>query len=219
MIKFKCFLDNVANDMPIVHTKDIDFDWIQRAKEYYSTTNRSSKTTSCPGIFSIVKAGWIHRSYQDIKIQTNGDGYTFNWETRIDQKETKNGKYIQDYVSYHDAGLLSDFYNLGHNTLKTVIKIQSPWFVEIPKGYSLLLMPVAYSDDNRFTAASGLLKGNQFLNVQLYWHRLNSTEMIAKGTPLNQMLLIQDETVYHEIETVEDVGLYLKENFNYFDKY
>ena len=100
------------------------------------------------------------------------------------------------------------------NTLETVIKIQTPWFVEVPKGYSLLMMPLPYSDDKRFTAATGLLRGNQPLNVQVFWHCLNSEEIIPAGTPLNQMILIKDQSVGYEINYEPNSAKFITEKFD-----
>ena len=108
----------------------------------------------------------------------------------------------------------SNFSSLEKIQLETVIKIQTPWFVEVPKGYSLLLMPLPYSDDKRFTAAMGLLRGNQPLNVQVFWHCLNSEEIIPAGTPLNQMILIKDQSVGYEINYEPNSAKFITEKFD-----
>ena len=100
--------------------------------------------------------------------------------------------------------MLEKFKKFEKNTLTTIIKIQSPWYVTIPDGYSLLSMPVPYNDDSRFTAATGLLKGSNYLNIQLYWHRINSKEKIEKGTPLCYYLVMKDEIFTEEISEIND---------------
>ena len=215
MLKFKCFIEGVAEKMPIIPTKEHSFEWFQKAREFYSQNKHLDfQTTRCPGIASIFTKGWIQKSYQDFVIKTNGDEESFAWESEIDQHIEVKGIFFGDYVSFHSADQLADFKKFPPGTLKTMIKIHSPWFVEIPKGYSLLVMPVPYSDESRFTAATGILKGNQFLNVQLYWHCLNSTEVVKAGTPLNQMLLIKDDVIAYDIETIEDASDYLREKWN-----
>jgi hypothetical protein len=73
-------------------------------------------------------------------------------------------------------------------------------------------MPVPYNDDNRFTAATGILKTNNFWNVQLYWHARPGKHIIKAGTPIGQMIAIKNDTVDSEIEIVEDARSFLKEN-------
>lgn len=212
MLKFYCFDPEVAKNMPIIPARDYDFEWVNKAKEYYLINNESVKTTKCPGIFSLISKGWIQRSYQDITIKTNNDGESFEFITE-DQKKKRGGKYTNSYVNGHNKEQLQIFKAWQDNTLKTVLKIQSPWCVDIPKGYSLLMMPLPYSDDVRFTAASGLLKGKNFLNVQLYWHCKNSTELIKSGTPLNQMFLIKDESHDYSISVIDDIDEFAKDLF------
>jgi hypothetical protein len=91
-----------------------------------------------------------------------------------------------------------------------MIKIQSPWMVEIPIGYKLLFMPIPYNDDNRFVAAHGILKGKNWLNIHLFWYKTNSKEFVKKGTPLCQYLLIREEEVDFVINTSNE------EDKNYF---
>ena len=205
-------MDGVAENMPIIPIKQYHFEWIERAKQFYAVNDYSVKTTKCPGILSILNKGWIQRSYQDILIETKGDNRDFNWKTPIDQATTKNGCAIGDYIHWHYQEQFDAFHPVRPGTLQTILKINSPWFVEVPKGYSLLMMPVPYNDDNRFTAATGLLRGNNFLNVQLFWHCTNSVERIPAGTPLNHMILIKDDTVDYHIETIDNAMKYLKEN-------
>ena len=71
----------------------------------------------------------------------------------------------------------------------------------VPKGYRLLSMPVAYSDTNAFTAATGLLnEGIEALNVQLYWHNLNGETFVKKGTPICQYILIKNIDITEKFE-------------------
>ena len=63
-------------------------------------------------------------------------------------------------------------------------------------------MPIPYNDETRFVAATGLVKNKSWLNVQLFWNRINSKEIIKKGTPLCQYVLIKDNSVDYIIENV-----------------
>ena len=199
--------------MPLIPAKEVNFKWIDKAREFYKTNNHERKTTKCPGIFSVINTGWIHRTYMDVTIKTFGDGERVETTTQMDQlRATVQGKLIGEYVEFHPPYQYGDFRNDTPNTLRTIIKIQTPWWADIPKGYSLLMMPIPYNDDARFTASIGLLKGKQPLNIQLNWHCLNSTEVIKAGTPIGQMVLVKDEPDDYEIEIVEDAESFLLEN-------
>ena len=215
-VKFTCFTEGVAEKYPIIPTGKNHLKWMKRALEYYkSVPTGGVKITKCPGIASIVNEGWVMRSSMDIQIKTNGDGKNFWWATSEDQIKTEAGaSFLGHYIHFHDPEQLMQFQEKTPNTLETVIKIQTPWFVEVPKGYSLLLMPLPYSDDKRFTAAMGLLRGNQPLNVQVFWHCLNSEEIIPAGTPLNQMILIKDQSVGYEINYEPNSAKFITEKFD-----
>lgn len=222
MLKFKCFIPEVAEKMPLIPTKDYNFKWVKEAKEYYSNIQVDRKTTSCPGIFSLLRTGWIHRSYMDIRIETYKDGNSYKTMSSYDQMKIggpKVSKFVKEYIGFHGANQI-EWVDLPQGTSRTMIKIQTPWFVEIPKGHSLLMMPIPYADDARFTAATGLLRGNNFLNVQLFWNQKEGVEIIKKGTPLNQMILIKDEPEDYEIEVVpaDILDSYMKENYPLYDE-
>lgn len=224
MLKFKCFIKEVAENMPLIPIKDYNFKWVKEAREFYKTAdhpNHEKKTVSCPGIFSMLRTGWIQRAYMDIRVETYHDGLSYKTMTSYDQERLAGqaGRFVGQYVGFHDAQQLQ-WVDLPNGTARTLLKIQTPWFVEIPKGYSLLMMPIPYSDDARFTAATGLLKGNNYLNVQLFWNQKEGTEIIKKGTPLNQMVLIKDEPDDYEIEVIAPdlVDGYMKEKYPYYEE-
>ena len=194
-INFKCFIPDIINNFPIKKTKPSDFKWFKKAVEDYKFNKPLIHTSKCPGIVSILNFGWIQYSYQDFTIETNGDKENFKWTSEIDQKSLPNGDLLQDYISDHPPDQLEKFKPFPKGVLHTMIKIQSPWMVEIPIGYKLLFMPIPYNDDNRFVAAHGILKDKNWLNIHLFWYKTNSKEFVKKGTPLCQYLLIKEEQV------------------------
>jgi len=203
-INFKCFIPDVINNFPIKKTKPSDFKWFKKAVEDYKFNKPLIHTSKCPGIVSILNFGWIQYSYQDFTIETNGDKENFKCTTEIDQKSLPNGDLIHDNISDHPPEQLEKLKPFPKGVLHTMIKIQSPWIVEIPTGYKLLSMPIPYNDDNRFVAAHGILKDKNWLNIQLFWYKTNSKEFVKKGTPLCQYLLIKEEEVDFVINTINE---------------
>jgi hypothetical protein len=209
-LKFVCLIPEVAKTMPIVSAGKINYNWFRNATDVFKQQKENTRGQSlrhvarCPGIISVSKSGWIQRSYQDIAIGTNGTGVGFDWNTPIDQSKLETGhEWNYSYISHHDDSVLAAYNNLKPHTLKTTIKIQSPWVVYVPSGYQLLCVPIPYPDDNRFTAAIGTLDGDQgpnFLNVQIFWHSLQGKEVIPAGTPLVQYFLVKKEEVKVTVE-------------------
>lgn len=213
MIDFMCLDPDIAKRMPIIRASEINHEWLRKAEAYYENRQDLFKTTKCPGIHMVLNRGWIQRAYQDFSITTNGDNISFKYAVSEQQLKKPNGKYMGSYICSggHPPSQLQQFKEWPTNTLHTVIKIQSPWVARIPKGYSLMTLPLPYVDETRFSSAIGLMKGTQFLNVQLYWHRLNSKEVIKAGTPLQQMLLVKNEREDYNINVVEDFNTILHE--------
>ena len=205
---FKSFIPSVIKETPIRKIKPLEFKWIKKAFEDYKKIKeqhfRVMHTAKCPGIMSIMNTGWVQCAYQDLTIKTFGDYSSFSWTSEIDQEKLKYGTVMNQYLNIHTPDQLEKFKPFPIHTYHTIFKIQSPWYVYIPKGYSLLSMAIPYHDDDRFTAATGILKGENFLNIQLYWHRINSTEVIKKGTPLVQYILLKDEEIDWELKEMTD---------------
>lgn len=201
MIKFKSLIPELVKTMPITRASKINYNWYRKALKDIKTSDFS--TAKCPGIIGINATGWVQRTYQTIKITTRaGDLKFFDWETEIDQKKLPFGNVMGNYIGWHIADQMAKYKDMPPSTLHTILKLNSPWIVEIPDGYSLLALPIPYNDDVRFTAACGILKGTNWLNAQLFWHCLDGTETIPAGTPIQQYILLKDNVVKETVETI-----------------
>ena len=196
-IEFVNEIPGVADLMPIIDAKHYKHQWVNRAQQDFAKIRenpnwRNEKmmhTARCPGIFSLQRHGWILRTWQDIVITTNGDGKSFTWKSA----STHGG----DPVGYHDTMQYSTYMeNWPLNTLPLVLKINTGWRCNVPKGYYLMEIPVAHADENRFTAVPGYFSkeaGPASMNVQLLWHVVNGEELIKAGTPIAQYILVPKE--------------------------
>lgn len=208
-VVFECLIPGVERLMPIVPAKDIRHTWVHKAHQELAQLRKSPTwgmerlihVAKCPGIFQLQRYGWVMRTWQDITIETFGDGKEFIWSSAIDQKTLANG-IAGDAVGAHPDFQFSAFFdNWGTNSLKTLIKMQTPWRCMVPKGFHLMEMPVAYSDENRFTTVSGFFSHNQGpaqMNPQFIWHVLNGKTLIKAGTPIAQYILVPD--IKHDME-------------------
>lgn len=207
-LEFVSLLPEVTKIMPIIPASKQQYNWVKKAYENYkksdykdknSNSDRFTHVMRCPGMISLNNTGWIQRSWQDIIIETNGDGKTFEWRTPINQKimDTDHG-WKWDYISYHSEDNYG-VYNTDKKNIQSVVKVQSPWIVYVPKGYSLLCMPIPYPDNHDFTSCIGFLedadKGPNFLNVQMFWHVFDGATKIPAGTPLCQYILVKKDKV------------------------
>lgn len=181
--------------MPIIPAREYKPRWMDLARADFAAelgkgypAKRLVSIHKCPGIISMFNTGWILRAWQDFSIITDGDGESFRWQAPVNLVKYRQSPDIDDMVAKRMP--------LRENTLKTIIKFNSPWFVDMPRGWNLMFMPMMYSDDTRFTSAPGILDPDidSGLHVQLYWHRLNSVETIRAGTPLVHLIPVKKDS-------------------------
>lgn len=150
-------------------------------------------TAKCPGIYNLAKHGFIMTTWQDITIETNGDGESFTWSTPTAQETLTNGAEVGGMVGYHSRAQYTDLVGASPNTLANVLRIQTPWRCIVPDGYYLYEGPVPYNNDDRFTTVSGVFSrehGVAQMNVQILWHVMNGKTLIKAGTPIAHYMLI-----------------------------
>jgi hypothetical protein len=200
----------------MVEARDIKHPWTRRALLKLTSARKTPEfgleksvyTARCPGIFNLQRHGWVMRTWQDITIETFGDGSRFEWTSAVDQKIFNER--VGDAVAFHPKQQLADYMdNWPSNTLDTLVKIQTPWRCLVPKGYYLLEMPVAYSDENRFTTVHGVYsrdKGIAQMNPQFMWHVMNGKTLIKAGTPIAQYILVPKDRFKMEVRAVGEIN-------------
>jgi hypothetical protein len=209
-VVFECLIPGVERLMPMVEAKDIRHAWVNKAQQELAQLRKSPSwgmeklihTAKCPGIFQLQRHGWVMRTWQDVTIETFGDGSRFEWASPIAQN--KLNEQAGEYIGFHPEMQLANYMdNWPKNTLRTLLKFQSPWRCVVPKGYYLLEMPVAYSDESRFTTVSGFFnyeQGPAQMNPQFMWHIPNGKTLIKAGTPIAQYILVPKDKYDMEIK-------------------
>jgi len=176
-----------------------------------SLRSRGSDIRQCPGIVQYLQRGYIIKSWQDINIETDESGDTFTWESSTSRYEILNNHQYETSPHLNEKSISpeveieltsfpqSQFFDFfpRKNTLKCVIKINTPWFVKLPKGYGALILPVFHDNEERFTTIPGILLTDYLekINIQLYWHNLGreNASVIKAGTPLAKIIPIKLE--------------------------
>jgi hypothetical protein len=126
------------------------------------------------------------------------------------------------YVSSHTRSQSEPLLDDPDNTLKTVVKLETPWRVEASDDIVLLFMPVTYNNEHRFQAAHGILdtKYGHVLNIQLFWKDMNSKTLVRAGTPLVQIIPIPRQSLSLAnydvvIDKFQEADLEKEQAFNY----
>lgn len=173
---------------PIIPAPSVKREW--RKQPQTSAYNPNSKTKNCPGMNLLMNAGWVIPVPADFKIITNGDGLNFEYVESL-RFQNERG-WDPTYIGFHDQEQAERVLDDNTKTLKSVVKVHTPWRVEIDSDYYLLQMPVHYNNESRFTPATGILDPaySHEINIQLFWHVLQGETLVRAGTPLVQYVPI-----------------------------
>lgn len=218
-IEFYSVIPEITDVAPIIPAHSVKPKWFKAAQDNFIDTAKSPNfgmhkflhTAKCPGIFNLIRYGWVMTTWQDIIIKTNGDMQSFEWKTPLDQTKLTNGSTVGDTVAYHPPRQLSDYYGGWDDSLNCVLRINTPWRCIVPKGYYLLEGPLPYTEETRFTTISGFYSqdyGVSQLNVQLKWHVLNGETLIKAGTPIAHFMLVPKDEAQLVVSKASDKQIY-----------
>lgn len=217
-IRFYSLEPGVTDLYPIITAHSLKRSWMEpEVRKKKCPISGMLSSSNCPGITNIANSGYIMTAPADFIITTNGDGVTFKWEVPYMFKKGMDG-----YIDKHDSKQTEPILDNIDNTLSEVVKVESPWRIKSSDDIVFLQIPVAYNNEKRFTAATGIIdpKYAHVLNVQLFWHVLEGETFIKAGTPLvqyiplnrNYLNLNQFETI---VDSAGDMEYNLEESFQY----
>tara|TARA_B110000503_G_scaffold86108_1_gene131112 strand:+ start:511 stop:1206 length:696 start_codon:yes stop_codon:yes gene_type:complete len=189
----------LVKDYPIYPAKDYKRKWVKDCAanfiKYKKRFPNALTAAKCPGLRTVMESGYIVQNWFDFTIETSGDEYEF-----IVQYPDSLKEYLE-VIGYD--GLLINSFNTKfgpvniptYNNLGSIIKIWTPYHIEVPEGYSLSIQPIHYDDTPSFTACYGSLEAgmNVDFNVHVYWHEKNGKIFIPAGTPLCQVVLVKNQ--------------------------
>jgi len=183
-IRFYSLTPGVVDLFPIVRSSTVERPY--RSSQTYEGVPPSK---NCPAINKIVGSGWIVPAPADFIIDTNGDGTTIQW---LEPYRFKRSSDINEssYVVLHSWHQTDPLVDDPEKTVRTVVKLETPWRVDMSDDYVLLQLPVTYNKESRFTAAIGVLdpEYGYTVNVQLFWNVKEGRTLVKAGTPLCQLV-------------------------------
>lgn len=201
-IEFFSLIPEVVDIAPIQSARNFRPELLVNATKEYAEKKKDPlfgmtkviSTAKCPGVYNYARQGWVMTTWQDIVIETNGDGESFLWSTPIDQRRYASTDSVGEMVGSHPKHQYADYIGGSiPNSLSTVIKINTPWRCNVPEGYYLQEGPLPYTTEKRFTTVAGFFSkehGIAQMNVQLLWHVMEGKTLIKAGTPIAHYMLI-----------------------------
>jgi hypothetical protein len=205
----------------IVENSKLNRSWVKKAKSDFdkklliNSQERIMSPHKCPGIHHITNIGYIIKCEREFAIETDhSDEYLRIHSAEggiIDTKNIDNfHKQQLEKEGSHFNFLKGDFlgnYVKPKNAIKDVIKLKTSFNVHPTRDVIFLILPVPYSDDDRFISVSGILDPllSSQINVMLWWLCKNSYEVVRVGTPLAQIIPIPRESMFESWKVVDNV--------------
>lgn len=207
-IEFFSNVEGVADLYPIYEAKQYKPQWIKTAIDHHKSIKQGEQSIlRCPGIFDVMKRGFIVPMWYDVKITTDPAKTGFAWEIASSEFQRMTE---MEVITTHGNGILQNLPQ-RNDRLREIVKINVPWHVKSP--VPLMFMPIPYTDDFDFESTIGLLEPwkSDELNAQLYWRKLEGTRLLKAGTPLYQLIPLTNEDVEFEVRDAnEDDKKWLK---------
>jgi hypothetical protein len=221
-VRFYNTVPGFATANPVVYSQSLKRDWVKKNSKDMVEHNEHIQNTSkcpitkltqhlgvnflvkCPGIRKYINAGFIVPLPFDLIIETNGDGENV-MTIHPDVGASVYNESANKLVDKHDRKLFHNYTQVPRSSLKTLLKINTCWNVVPDDNYVYLVTSVEYSNEDRFTVATGILDPyiNSNINVILYWHVLNGRETLSAGTPLVHLIPIPRDMLIPELEVYE----------------
>ena len=208
-IKFYCSLPEIKEKYPIIPARNFHPNWAKQSAHAYkalvkntSQFSRTTGTIKCPGIKDICSKGYILTSWFDISILTTSNPIEFQYAVPQGLPEyLKTRNFNKDLIKWFSGDVPQVSIPLPESSLQTLLKISTPWVVSIPKGWSLMIMPIPYPDEPEFTCTHGLLESGNFyeINPIVSIHKRPGEILIKAGTPLCQLVPMKTDTIDVEI--------------------
>ena len=160
------------------------------AKAFNATTGLEDMTVKkCPPFIDAMTYGFLMPLLVDLELR---DG-EFSWE--FDLPEGVVSEFTHSPIDFHDPSQASGapFFDPD----RFIIKFNSLWTIQAPKGYALLFTHPLNRSDLPFTTLSGLVDCDTFydspLNFPARWHDPSFNGVLPKGTPVAQCLPVKRE--------------------------
>lgn len=197
-IVFFSMINGVADAFPIDHAKNFKFNWAESARKDYKEKIeidpgiRFNHLYRCPGIFDLLNNGFIMPLPWDVTIETNGDGEHFAWSFPSNDLQSL---FQPPLLTGHFADKTAKYLPHKPGTLKTIIKLNTPWHVIVPEDVKFMMIPIPYPDNYDFENVPGILDPSlsSEINFQLRWNVLDGIRTIRAGTPMAQIVPMTNE--------------------------
>ena len=182
--------------------------WFKGVK---TTTDDLSPATirTCPGFIDYFKQGYVVSLWCDLRVNIQNKGGKLSYDLN-----TTEPRYTFS-VHGHQQFLQHVPEHVSKKT-KLILKLDSPWKIVTPKGYSVLQLPMYYNYNENFEVLPGVIHTDVYhtINQQMCIFR-EGEFIIKKGTPLATYIpykreeltleMTNDEKIKYKIDTQDNI--------------
>jgi len=163
-------------------------DWYKNTDLLLEQSKLDKTVRGCMPFMESLTFGWIIPAPIDIEIQQSEEGMVLNW---TDDSFNAMGYHYLEQVGGEE---------FPHQDV-TIIKFNLPYLIRTPKGVSTLYMPPLNRFESRFTAFSGVVDTDTYMNQinipSIFWD--SSYEgVIQAGTPIAQIIPFYRKSIVNE---------------------
>lgn len=188
-IEFFSTIDGVCDLFPIVESKKCIPNWMFDARKEV-VDSRDPNIARCPGIVDIFNIGYVVKAWHDFEISCTLDKITVT----IPDKKIAD-LYKSPTIQIQHAEGVSKHIPKRPWSQKSIVKINTPWHVMVPKGLKFIMISMPYSENYTFESCSGIYDPSisSEINIQGYWNVPFGTQTIKAGTPLAQLIPLSSD--------------------------
>ena len=166
-----------------------------------SEKHNDGTVKACPAAFDSMSLGYIMPLWADLYVEPGEDGVpNFSWNKGVASGEGL--PLMQRFDLTATEGMPH-----ADKTGMPAFKIDSPWIITTPPGYSILFVAPLNNRDIMFECIAGVVHTDVFttyMNLPFLWTGPTDFRGIIKqGTPLVQMIPIKREKIEHEIGFID----------------
>ena len=170
--------------------------WYKDAQSYWNDTKRPMRNRSfttikrCVPILDALSAGYLLRTNQDLFVEQLDDGPYIHWREDAVQKTA--------LITEHDAFQVQ---NHPLNQYGYQLKMDNPWLIKTPKGYSCMFVPPMHRD-NQIIILPGVVDTDEYyerVHFPFNFKDKNFEGMIPAGTPIVQVIPFKRESYKYSI--------------------
>ena len=204
-IEFYSNIIGVSDAYPIVPASEYRPAWMAGVRDDYkqflkTAVGKQPHIYQCPGIFDLVKTGFVVPMWHDVVIQAEGID-SFRWTVPTAEFIDVAHNAGSDPISSQKTGV-GTLMPVKPGVHKALLKINTPWRIVAPKGIKFIMIPYPYPDTFEFESSIGIWEPgvSNELNVQAYWNaQVGQPVTIKAGTPIAQLIPITEKQYDYEV--------------------